>query len=427
MKKTILATIIAATTVTSFGAFASKGKPELGEQATKEQQVAFAQHAITTAGLDFEVKTAANGDIVLVNTNSGVPIQDEAAIKQILADANQINRNDRSDDRIAERRTDRQALDNDGNRTGMTDIGKHIVNNNATGIDADIRRDERLSERGTERRVGRHDNGLNDNEKAIASYVLQNNRNILESENLELMVQYRKNNEDKVEFSPEQKVAAVNQIIGDDRFEVHTAADGSKHLKDSGTGQVYTADQTADLVASARSQVQQEAAKRAEENAPIDLPPVNDPIKNPVIEPDNEKVAEAVKNLIDSGEELANSGKVAKAQSQAQAAQQQAQIDEIYAQGQTNANNIETLFGEVDRLDTRIDQTQALNAATVNARPMVVDGQTAFGAGVGYAGSEAALAIGVAHSFEESAWSVSGTVAATSDDVVLGAGTQYTF
>lgn len=113
--------------------------------------------------------------------------------------------------------------------------------------------------------------------------------------------------------------------------------------------------------------------------------------------------------------------------SQSAQAQTQSQIDELYAIGNQNASDIDTLFAEVDRLDTRIDQTQALNAATVNARPMVTNGMTAFGAGVGYAGSEAALAIGVAHSFEDTGWSASGTVAASSDDSVLGAGVQYAF
>lgn len=58
---------------------------------------------------------------------------------------------------------------------------------------------------------------------------------------------------------------------------------------------------------------------------------------------------------------------------------------------------------------------------------MVTNGMTAFGAGVGYADSEAALAIDVAHSFEDTGWSASGTVAASSDDSVLGVGVQYAF
>ncbi|WP_176679197.1 MULTISPECIES: YadA C-terminal domain-containing protein [unclassified Vibrio] len=144
----------------------------------------------------------------------------------------------------------------------------------------------------------------------------------------------------------------------------------------------------------------------------------------------NDNAGKARDALVDGLEGLAGSGKAlteaGKAAAQ-NAATQQNQIDELYALGNQNASDIDTLFGEVDRLDTRIDQTQALNAATVNARPMVTNGMTAFGAGVGYAGSEAALAIGVAHSFVDTGWSASGTLAASSDDVVVGAGAQYAF
>ncbi|WP_238382729.1 YadA C-terminal domain-containing protein [Vibrio coralliirubri] len=207
-------------------------------------------------------------------------------------------------------------------------------------------------------------------------------------------------------------IAGEDGAMADTRLQV-TDKNGNVHT--------LTQEQLDTALVEAKQLIKEEVAKRTDAGTP--------PVESPVVDP--AKAKEAIQKLVDSGANLVDAGKVAQAQAQAQgqaqAAQQQAQIDEIYAQGQTNANDIQTLFGEVDRLDTRIDQTQALNAATVNARPMVVDGQTAFGAGVGYAGSEAALAIGVAHSFEESAWSVSGTVAATSDDVVLGAGTQYTF
>ncbi|RLQ16154.1 YadA C-terminal domain-containing protein [Vibrio sp. SBT000027] len=161
-----------------------------------------------------------------------------------------------------------------------------------------------------------------------------------------------------------------------------------------------------------------------EDSEPTPLPDVRPPQEEmPVVGIDPERVQEAVQQLVESGNNLNESGRAAAQQ----AAQQQAQIDEIYAQGQQNTSDIATLFNEVDRLDTRIDQTQALNAATVNARPMVTNGQTAFGAGVGYAGSEAAISVGVAHSFVDTGWSASGTLAASSDDVVIGAGTQYAF
>ncbi|MFS1467897.1 YadA C-terminal domain-containing protein [Vibrio lentus] len=151
---------------------------------------------------------------------------------------------------------------------------------------------------------------------------------------------------------------------------------------------------------------------------------------NPINGGKGRKAVDAIKDYVDAGDELhlgeTGQGKVMAASQQAQA-QTQSQIDELYALGNQNASDIDTLFSEVDRLDTRIDQTQALNAATVNARPMVTNGMTAFGAGVGYAGSEAALAIGVAHAFVDTGWSASGTLAASSDDVVVGAGAQYAF
>ncbi|MFS1462827.1 hypothetical protein BCT35_19160 [Vibrio lentus] len=156
-------------------------------------------------------------------------------------------------------------------------------------------------------------------------------------------------------------------------------------------------------------------------NGEVGIPPINDGDLNPIQPPVEDM---PIVEPIQPGE--MGQGQVI-AHSQAAQAQTQSQIDELYALGNQNASDIDTLFSEVDRLDTRIDQTQALNAATVNARPMVTHGMTAFGAGVGYAGSEAALAIGVAHAFVDTGWSASGTLAASSDDVVVGAGAQYAF
>lgn len=114
--------------------------------------------------------------------------------------------------------------------------------------------------------------------------------------------------------------------------------------------------------------------------------------------------------------------------------EQQTSIDELYNATKVNSKgiaknsqDIQTLFGEVSRLDTRIDQTQALGAATVNARPMVANGETAFGMGMGYSGNEGAIAVGAAHSFADSGWSISGTLSATQGGVVIGSGVQFAF
>ncbi|WP_052319163.1 YadA C-terminal domain-containing protein [Vibrio sinaloensis] len=85
------------------------------------------------------------------------------------------------------------------------------------------------------------------------------------------------------------------------------------------------------------------------------------------------------------------------------------------------------------KMEDRMDQVGASLHATVNARPMVANGQTAFGAGVGFAGDVEAVAIGVAHSFEGTGWSVSGTVNYASgtknisSDVMGGAGVQFSW
>lgn len=94
-----------------------------------------------------------------------------------------------------------------------------------------------------------------------------------------------------------------------------------------------------------------------------------------------------------------------------------------------NRQAIEGLQKEVKELDERIDGTHASMAAVVNARPFVANGQTAFGAGVGFNGDAQAVAIGVAHSFEDTNWSASATMhtvtGISQSDFTLGAGVQY--
>ncbi|MBC7001107.1 YadA-like family protein [Photobacterium sp. BZF1] len=86
---------------------------------------------------------------------------------------------------------------------------------------------------------------------------------------------------------------------------------------------------------------------------------------------------------------------------------------------------------QLRELDDRLDMTNASLHAVTNARPMVASGQTAFGAGVGFAGGAEAVAVGVAHSFEDSNWSASATMNYAngdySNDFSAGAGVQYAF
>ncbi|GAL30480.1 hypothetical protein JCM19239_4150 [Vibrio variabilis] len=84
-----------------------------------------------------------------------------------------------------------------------------------------------------------------------------------------------------------------------------------------------------------------------------------------------------------------------------------------------------------EELDDRMDMTNASLHAVTNARPMVVNGQTAFGFGTGFAGGANAFAVGVSHSFEDTGWSASATAnysdGAYSNEVSAGAGVQYAF
>lgn len=79
----------------------------------------------------------------------------------------------------------------------------------------------------------------------------------------------------------------------------------------------------------------------------------------------------------------------------------------------------------------RFDQLGAGFQATVNARPMVTNGQSGVGVGFGYAGSTEAIAVGVAHHFKDTGWSISGTVnhatstSNVSSDTQAGAGVQF--
>ena len=80
----------------------------------------------------------------------------------------------------------------------------------------------------------------------------------------------------------------------------------------------------------------------------------------------------------------------------------------------------------------QMDGIRASLHAVTNARPFVTNGEFAIGAGVGFAGSKEALALGGAYGINESL-SVSGTFhyetsgKYSSSDVAGGVGLQYSF
>ncbi|PKG80922.1 hypothetical protein CXF85_21575 [Colwellia sp. 75C3] len=88
------------------------------------------------------------------------------------------------------------------------------------------------------------------------------------------------------------------------------------------------------------------------------------------------------------------------------------------------------LTAEIEELDTKMDSVMASTHAINNARPFLSGaGKTSIGLGMGYAGDEGAVAVGIAHAFTES-WSASMTMNVTTGDhseVSSGAGVQFQF
>ena len=87
---------------------------------------------------------------------------------------------------------------------------------------------------------------------------------------------------------------------------------------------------------------------------------------------------------------------------------------------------------KLNKMDKKMDGVMAGTHAVTNARPMVAGGQTAFGVGTGFAGSAQAVAVGVAHNFKDSAWSLSATTNVSTGSGVKtqvsgGVGAHYVF
>lgn len=98
------------------------------------------------------------------------------------------------------------------------------------------------------------------------------------------------------------------------------------------------------------------------------------------------------------------------------------------AQTAKNTADINKLFGEVKRLDDRIDSVGAMTQAITAARPQLFSGQTsAIGAGVGMMGSSQAISVGYAHRISDN-WSANANVSTTVGndvDFSAGAGVSY--
>ena len=113
-------------------------------------------------------------------------------------------------------------------------------------------------------------------------------------------------------------------------------------------------------------------------------------------------------------------------------AKQDARISTLEQDFSKMAERQDALEKRVDKVEKKMDSVMAGVHAVTNARPFVQNGQTAVGVGTGFAGSAQSVAIGAAHSFDDSAWSMSASMNVTTGsgvktDVSGGVGAHYVF
>lgn len=239
--------------------------------------------------------------------------------------------------------------------------------------------------------------------------------------------------------SNDEKIAMVNEKFeklgvsaevvrdknGNVQFEFTSGVNGEKRT-------VNLSDMTEEQIAELKDITTGEIKKELVGVDPIDPGFGVDPITD-----NDEKKDELKRKIADAGENLSDAGKATKAKlsaiykTQAQTDSRQDQSIATNAAGiKENKQAITFLNSEIDRLDSKIDGVMAGVHAVNNARPYLnAEGQTAVGAGVGFAGSNSAVAVGVAHAYTES-WSFSATMNVTTGDsseLSGGVGTQYTF
>nr|WP_245907236.1 YadA-like family protein [Photobacterium sanctipauli] len=169
---------------------------------------------------------------------------------------------------------------------------------------------------------------------------------------------------------------------------------------------------------------------------PIEKPGIDNPIERPEVDHPIERPP--VRNPIDGERALEIQQKVNEARDTVADAN-----DDIYARIGSNTSRMDSLESEFkdfaaqtnqrfDELDEQMDGVRASLHAVTNARPFVTNGEFAVGAGVGFAGSKEALALGGAYGINEQL-SVSGTFhyetsgKYSSSEVAGGVGVQYNF
>ncbi|SMY18173.1 YadA C-terminal domain-containing protein [Photobacterium aquimaris] len=436
MKKLLLATIIAST---SFGAAAAAAAAdEAGINPiipTVDEKIAMVNQKFTDLGLSAHVTESANGQSFLV-----------------YGDGESILLNDLNDEGIADIK-DRatKAIKDDQIENPITPIDVVIDPiDPGFGVDPIIPTvDEKIEFiNGHIANIGEGDASIvrdkNGNVQLtftdqVSGEIRQVNMSELTEEQVAVIstearkyYDENKNGVNPITPTVDEKIAMVNQKFTDLGLSAHVteSANGQSFLVYGDGESILLNDLNDEGIADIKERATKAIKDDQIENpiTPIDGEKPVPSEGQKIVEGINEKVAELKETY--TGEK----GKSAKEITTAKLSaiyKTQAQTDSRQdASIQENKEAITFLNTEIDRLDNKMDGVMAGVHAVNNARPyLTAEGQTAVGAGVGFAGSNSAVAVGLAHAVSAS-WSVSATMNVTTGDeseLSGGFGTQYTF
>ena len=247
-----------------------------------------------------------------------------------------------------------------------------------------------------------------------------------------------KNGVNPITPTVDEKIAMVNQKFADLGLTAHVteSANGQSVLV-YGDGESILLN---DLDEKGIADIKDRATKAIKDDQITPISPIDGEKPVPsegqnIVEGINEKVSELKETYTGekgkSAKEITTAKLSAIYKTQAQTDSRQDTAISTNATGiKENKEAITFLNTEIDRLDNKMDGVMAGVHAVNNARPyLTAEGQTAIGAGVGFAGSNSAVAVGLAHAVSAS-WSVSATMNVTTGDeseLSGGFGTQYTF
>lgn len=263
-------------------------------------------------------------------------------------------------------------------------------------------------------------NGIPVTREQAIEYAKEND--LKNAKNVQEVIEYRRNNESKYSLQDnltnEQKLNVINKqfatVDGQPKFSTVMETQGEMGgvvLINNQTGETYTQAQVDEMVVEAKETIKAEAESRM-------ITPVD---------PEQPKRDGQAKEAL---AELYQAGQLTKEELTTYATTQQAAYATQESRIAQNEQDIFFLKDEVKRLDEKMDGVMAGVHAVNNARPyLMAEGDTAIGAGVGYAGSAGAVAFGAAHAFTDSL-SASMTLNVTTgsySEVSGGAGVQYKF